>query len=347
MLSVLAVRGDHTMSRSTRTLPSFFRLAAVLVVAASILGACGSSAPVDEVTAAQGPTVEAAVDGPAAAPPSPGPDGETLPTLPAIDDRRPEQFTAEGCAATASGPDCGTRADQIDEAQAGDDEHDWRVLAGFVGTRWSTSPAGSVDVLVDTVTSPAAGIWWARGLVRNGTEASVGELRVRATLLDASGAELATVEAPVGLPVVRPGEPAPFELVTDAVDVDQVQTVVWSTAHEAAAAAPVRDLEWTTYWQRVEGDPRPVDNDLFTDPSDGSRPFVLFGTATLTGGTPVEEVLVLGAWIDPTGRIQAISEGIVGPSGDEAVTVGASVDVVLTAAGVSNDAQVMVWVSGP
>lgn len=340
------------MSTSTRTPSLFLRLVAVLAVAASALGACGSSRPADEVTAAQGPVAEGAVEASTAVPattPAPpiGVDGEPLPTLPPIDERHPEQFAGDGCAATATGPDCGTTADDIDDTQAGDDEHDWRVLAGFVGTRWSTVPTGSVDVLADTVTSPSAGIWWARGLVRNGTEAPVAGLQVRATLLDAAGAELAAVEAPVGLPVVRSGEPAPFELVTDDVTVDQVHTVVWSTVHQPATTAPVRELEWTTYWQRGTGDPRPVDTYLFTDPADGSRPFVVFGAAALVGSAPVDELVVLGAWIDPTGRIQAVAEGIVGPIGDDPVSSGGAVDVVLAADGVASDAQLLVWVSGP
>jgi hypothetical protein len=335
--------------RSTRSLPPFSRLAGLLVLGAALLGACGSPSRPSEVTAGQDPTVQGTADTALApvGPVAPAPGGGALPTLPPIDDRHPEQFTAEGCAATSEGADCGTRSADIDRTQAGDDEHDWRVLAGFVGTRWSTTPTGTVDVLTDTVTSPTSGVWWARGLVRNGTAAPAAGLVVRATLLDASGGELAVVEAQPTLPVVRAGEPVPFEVVADEVAAEQVHQVVWSADAGAATLAPVRDVEWATFWQRPADDPRPVDTYLFVDPADGTHPHVVFGGATLTGTATVDALVVVGAWMDPSGRIVAVEEGIVSEIDAAGLAPGSSVDVVLAADGVPADAQLLVWVSAP
>ena len=103
--------------------------------------------------------------------------------------------------------------------------------------------------------------------------------------------------------------------------------------HLLAAGRPAIRARWTP----TSSPTRPT----------GRVPFVVFGAAALAGSAPVDELVVLGAWIDPTGRIQAVAEGIVGPIGDDPVSSGGAVDVVLAADGVASDAQLLVWVSGP
>src|SRR5690606_13147386 len=116
---------------------------------------------------------------------------------------------------------------------------------------------GEVSVLTDTVTAGGTDTWEAVGLVRNGTDAPVGEVVVTAALLDATGAEVAVAEGPAALPVLRPGEPAPFTLTAD-VAAAAVAEVRWSVGHAPATRAPGRDLELAVYWTRGLTEERPV-----------------------------------------------------------------------------------------
>lgn len=169
---------------------------ALLVVLALLLGACGSSEP--GVPVASG-------------------EGASLPTLPPVGVRHPDRFDGSGCARTSSGSDCSSRATDIDRNRAGVAEADWRVLAGFVGTRWTTVLGGTTAVLTDTVTEGSSpdGWWVGRGLVRNDATIAVGAVEVEATLYDHNGSALGTVGGPTALPVLRPGEPVAFEVVAD------------------------------------------------------------------------------------------------------------------------------------
>jgi hypothetical protein len=233
-----------------------------------------------------------------------------LPTLPPIDERNPGQFASDGCAATSSGSDCSVTADQIDEAQAGTGEADWRVLAGFVGPRWTTAVGGSVRILEDTVAVGASATWSATGLVRNEQANAVGAITVRATLLDAGGAEVGTASTEALVPVVRPGEPAPFEIHAD-VAAGQVASVQWSVTAAPAAEASNRDVELGVLWQRGLADPRPVDLYLYRDPTSGPHPLVVFGSATAVGPSAVTGAAVVGAWLDADGRVIAVAPATV------------------------------------
>jgi hypothetical protein len=152
-------------------------------------------------------------------------EGATLPTLPPVAVRHPERYDRSGCARTSAGSDCSSRATDIDRNLAGVAESDWRVLAGFVGTSWTTALGGRTSVLTDTVTEATSveGWWVGRGLVRNDTTIPVGRVEVEATLLDHAGRVLGRVAASPALPVLRPGEPVAFELVADPASVEAVE----------------------------------------------------------------------------------------------------------------------------
>lgn len=287
------------MTRSTRPHP-ILRVALGVCAAILVLGGCGDGEPADQVSAG-GPAQDA---------------GASLPTLPPIDERHPEQFGPDGCAATSSGSECSVTADAIDANQASAGESGWRVLEGFVGPRWTTTVGGSVRVLDDTLTVGLGPTWSALGLVRNERAEAVGPVTVRATLFDAGGATLGTLSAEALVPVLRPGEPAPFELASD-VPLGDVASVQWSVDEAPVAdAGPNRSLELGVLWQRGLADPRPVDLYLFRDPTSGPHPFVVFGSATNVGDAAVASAAAVGAWLDPDGRVLAIARAtVVRPEG--------------------------------
>jgi hypothetical protein len=190
----------------------------------------------------------------------------------------------------------------------------------------------------------------------------VQDVVVHARLVDAGGATLATVDASALVPVVRAGEPVPFE-ATSAVPSTQVASVQWSVTASAAEATPSRDLELATFWTRGVSDPRPVDLYLFADPPSEPHPLVVFGSATAVGAEPVTDVAVLGAWMDASGRIVAVEralvvrpggelpEGVLGPAPAPTLAVGDVADVLLvldapTAPPGIDDAQLLLWGSG-
>ena len=89
--------------------------------------------------------------------------------------------------------------EQVDLARAwaGSSQGDWRVLRGFVGSRWTEVVSGDVQVLRDTITV-RDGV--ATGLVRNERRTAAGPIVVRA----------GAAQAEAIVPVARPGEPVPF-----------------------------------------------------------------------------------------------------------------------------------------
>jgi hypothetical protein len=273
-----------------------------VVVGVLLLAGCGEDRAGD-LTAGQDPSA-APASGPA-----------VLPTLPPIAERHAGRFGPDGCAITSNGPDCSVTADAIDQAQAGTSEAEWRVLEGFAGPRYTIELAGSTLVLEDTVTTSSSGGWRATGLVRNEQPVAVGPVTVSATLLDASGTVLATATGDALLAVLRPGEPAPFEIRAD-VDAASVAEVRWSVAAPAATSSPSRSLEIGVLWQRGVDDPRPVDMYLFRDPATGPHPLVVFGSAQAVGDGPVEGAGVVGAWLDGDGRVVAVARAtVVRPEG--------------------------------
>lgn len=159
-------------------------------------------------------------------------------------------------------------------------------VAGYAGSEWADRVEGAVVVLADTVSQDADRVF---GLVSNASTQSVGPVVVMA------GGASATVP----VPVLRPGEPAPFVLtVDDGVQVDPATITVDAPSTDQA---PPRALQLVTYWERTVGDPLPVDTHLYSDPESGPLPSVAFGA--VRSAEPVEGLVVVAAWMDDDGRV--------------------------------------------
>lgn len=279
--------------------PNTCLLAAVVLVVATALAACGRTS-----------------DGPVATGGSPSTDEASLPTLPPVAERAPDLFDERGCAVV--GPDqeeCATTAAELDAQAAGSGERDERMLEGFVGSRWNDSPAGSGPiVLVDTVTVSATGDRWrAVGLARNEGRSAVSGLRVRAVLGDTEGAEIGRAESVSPVPGIRAGEPVPFVIETQVAG--RVDSVRWETE---AIDAPAVDRAWElgVYWTRPFGDPRTVTHHLFRDEGEG-RPHLVHGGAINRGREAAAAPRVAVAFVAPSGRVVHVAVvDAVGPTGE-------------------------------
>ncbi len=247
------------------------------------------------------------------------PTTEPLPTLPPVQEREPELFDGSGCLRTdAESSDCATRAEDLDAALAGTGEDDWRTLAGFVGSHWTTQPSASgITVLSETLTVAQDGPWGARGLIRNESSSEVTGLVVHARLLDSAGAPLDEVSTPVPVPGIRPGEPAPFQISSE-VPAARVADVEWLTSIAApadpsgeSAGESSRDIELVNHWQRGLGDPRPVESYLYRDPVGVPHPYVAMGTAANVGGAQLSGIGVVAAFVDTSGRVLWVQEAAV------------------------------------
>lgn len=209
-------------------------------------------------------------------------DESVLPTLPPLEERRPDDFADDGC--PVDEPECTSTAQDADRAaaqpEAGPDEE--RMLLGFTGTGWLVNPSGSsLQVLEESVTY-GTGPWSAQGLVRNETSDPADGVVVRASLLDASGATLEVVSGEISVPQpLRPGEPAPFELTGDVAS-DAVASVRWEVTGSPTDDQGARAVSPTIAWVRPADGDEPVETYLYTDPA-GSRPYVLFGTVENVG----------------------------------------------------------------
>lgn len=277
-----------------------------------------------------------------------------LPTLPPVATETPQAFDPSGCLRVAGQSECATRASDLDATRAGSAEADWRVLAGFVGERWlDTAGSGHLEVLTDTVTTGMGPSWSAMGLARNETPTAVPGLSVRAELVDTDGSTLAVVQQELPVRGVRPGEPAPFAVTSD-IPLTEVAGVRWSVSAGAGTGGSAgRNLDLSTYWQRSPQDARPVDTWLYADDPAAPRPMVVFGGVTNVGTAALEEVGVVGAWLDGSGRVVAVAQARVGAPGQTPATPetevvlapGQAADVVLVPAGIVDWAatRLMLW----
>jgi hypothetical protein len=194
--------------------------------------------------------------------------------------------------------------------QTVDDAMAWIDVEGFSGAQWATVLTGDVAVVGSSVVvAPIGGNWAATGLVRNASAATVGDVTVTATLIDAAGETLAAPSAEVAVDPLRPGEPAPFSVGGDVVAGDVAQ-VAWSVDAAPTDGTGSRALSMATFWQRGYGDPRPVDHYLYRDEA-SEHPFVMVGSVTNTGLSPILDPALVVAWVDADGRVLAVAEGVV------------------------------------
>lgn len=230
----------------------------------------------------------------------------SLPTLPAVEERLPGSYDADGCLLLAEGRDCGARADDVDEALVGNEAG--RTLAGFQGPLFTTDvSAGVVTVLEDTVTASVAGPWRAQGLVRNETTSPVLDAEITAVLRDGAGAEIERVVATALVAPVRPGEPAPFVLESE-LDAAAVASVEWSVVDAGGEPVPgTRDLELTTWFVEPAGEREPLSAEIFGESGEGPFPHVVYGSVTNLADIDAPRPAVVGAWLGEDGRVRAVT----------------------------------------
>lgn len=262
------------------------------------------------------------------APLAPAAGGEpTLPTLPPISQRAPDQFDPNGCLRTPVAPSaCSSTAGQIDAEAARAAPDGTRTLAGFIGRYWSTDPpSGAVTVIegsVTTATSPE-GRWTAVGLVRNEQAGVIAGATVTAELVAADGNALGSVSGDALIRSLRPGEPAPFSLSSSVPAGAAVASVRWTASASSGVADPgARSIELQTFWVRVPSDPRRVDNEVFRDPPAGPVPLLVSGSITNRGAATIAKPRVVAAWLDGGGRVAVVRDvAAVASTGEPAASI--------------------------
>ncbi len=282
------------------------RSAASLVLALTVVAAvaCGDPQQATERVTASDSALDAASESSVAG----------LPALPPNEERHPELYDEEGCLdAGPTDSQCETTAAGVDVGELGQGEESWRTLAGFMGPRYASSVSGGDPIILsDTVSVSDSGQWAAWGLFRNESAAVLEHPRVRAELVDSSGVVLETVESEALLPSVRPGEPAPFHLISavDVADVADARMLVQGgrdpvegeSAEAVGSTEGSRDMELAIWWTRGFSDPDPLDSYLHRDDA-GANDSVTFGSATNVGATAISDPTMVGAWIDGDGRV--------------------------------------------
>lgn len=202
-------------------------------------------------------------------------------------------------------------------------------VAGYTGNQWAPTATGKVTVVAGSTTLRGGVL---RGLVRNGRNVAVGPVEV-------SVGDRSSV---VGLPVLRPGEPAPFEIaVGRTVEVDEALATIEVRA-PAGPPPAVRGLRLGTYWQRAS-DEGSVDTYLVPSSQLDGPTTVAFGSAT--AAQDVADLRVVAAWVDETGAVVAVDESGVVQS--PSLAAGASTDFVVRAAGILDGGVTLVlWGTG-
>lgn len=128
-------------------------------------------------------------------------------------------------------------------------ESDPISLRGFKGRMYARTLGGeAVRLLEETVRLNADGPWEAMGLVRNETPREIGRVAVTAFLYNASGQRAGSARAVVPVPLLRPGEPAPFR-ISSAVPVAEVLRVQWAVEVLPLPQRVTRDLDVLVFWQ--------------------------------------------------------------------------------------------------
>lgn len=99
-----------------------------------------------------------------------------------------------------------------------------------------------------------------------------------------------TSPVPPASPTTRPGAP-----VTSVAPASSVPL-----PGPGVTTAPVA-LDAQIYWVRPPQEDRTIDLPGYVDPADGSRPLVLYGSATNTTGRPVSDPTARATWVDQAG----------------------------------------------
>ena len=234
-----------------------------------------------------------------------------LPTLPPPSVLEPSLFDSNNCPLMpvagdpnaawrgVCGPDSGSKP-------TAPGPQEWLTLRGYSGSHYAGSlSTGNVAVDDGSVMATTSGTWRARGLVRNQTASATGAV-VTANLYDGAGQALGAAKAAAALDMIRPGEPAPFE-VSSSVPATNVADVRWSVTQVAARPGVSRNLLITRSWDLPFGDRAAADN-LYKDPVGGAPyPYVLAGAVENLSNAALPRAGVVVAWVDDQGRVLYIA----------------------------------------
>lgn len=230
-----------------------------------------------------------------------------LPTVVPFAEKHPNAFDENGCLRLGPNPsdvDCGLAPGMPGQVEPSPHPDDSKHLLGFDGPFYTAFPSGTEVTLLDESVAEGQGdTWSATGLVRNELTSPIGPITVTATLLDAAGAEVGVATASTLLPVIRPGEPAPFAVESD-VATATVETVEWAlTDSEPTSDPDARAMETTLYWSQPYGDRERLDDFFPADPVEPPYPFTLVGGVGNYSGSEIHSPFVVFGWLDSDGRL--------------------------------------------
>lgn len=219
--------------------------------------------------------------------------GASLPpieTIPPDNVLHPEWYDQDGCTTLASGDgDAVCPAPLPSGFSTGPDVP---VALGFRGSYYTTAVDGGSPRVIASGTARTRTGTLLMGIVRNESYTAISSVEITITVATPKGDK--AVVGTTMLPVVRPGEPAPFAVETSE-EVDALRDVA-VTRFTAGGLLPRRFII-SENWAISYGDRLPASFDpIYADVGSPPYPFVLYGSVTSIEPNAVQNVHALIAW---------------------------------------------------
>ena len=231
------------------------------------------------------------------------------PFLPPLTERYPTVFLEDGCERISPDDVPGAVVCPAPQGPGAADAVPTH-LRGFDGAGFTDDISRGAVVLVESSVSTAAstaGSWTARGLVRNESPELIGATTVTAHLKDRTGQGLGTVSSRAAATMIRPGEPAAFEIASD-VDNSQVADVTWEVTTNSSGPPLSRDLQIRRFWSQPHGSRPPTSVGEYSEPPGrDSYPYVLYGEIENLSDAALTNPQVSAAWVSAEGRVVHIA----------------------------------------
>lgn len=223
----------------------------------------------------------------------------SAPHLPARQEMYPEIYDGKGCLKQLSrdggGSICPPNKDPHPTPVP---KNPSKMLRGYRGKYYAEEvDSHQVVVMQESLSFPADSNWISLGLVRNETTVEVDELSVTATIYNGSGDQIGRLNAEVLVPLLRPGEPAPF-IVRSDIPRDSVSRVEWAVSSKPSSTIVHRDFEIKKTREMQFGAPSFKGHPRVDSP----YPYVLSVSTRNLGPTTKNPRLVV-AWLDEKGRV--------------------------------------------
>lgn len=238
-----------------------------------------------------------------------------LPWLPSHEELFPELYDEDGCPVDTPRPPgvlCFAPPLLLEPPT---DPDGWKRLEGFEGPFYNgLLESGRVVVLADHVAFGSGASFSALGLIRNESREPVGSVVVSASLLAGDGSVIEVVSSKVVVDPIRPGEPAPFEIVS-GVPTEKVAEVVW----DVVAGPPnglSRAVEVIFGLELPSGDRKPYNGLGYAESGGPPYPYVWYASVDHLGD-PVPLPRITALWLDRSGRplvlvSDAVRDGVTG-----------------------------------